>query len=448
MKLKKLVATMLLSVSASLLLAGCGSSTDKEVKNEAGQNSNDTAETNSSEDTSKDSATGSSEKIKISFLNGFTGGDGGYMRKITDGFNESQDKYEIVESQEKDHYLKFKSGDYDLVVIHGDRLKTYVDDEMIQDAGSIYEKAEISLEDFAKAGQDIVSVNDGVYAFPLDIHPLVMFYNKELVKEAPKTYEDIVVLNNELKQKGDNVYAMGVPGLGLVEFYYMSLANQSGVEILDGDSLNFATDEFADILLQFNKMIFEDKVSPSKLGLDGEFKTFVQDEEGGSGSQTAIALTGPWYYSAAKEKYGDNLGIAAVPVMGKEEGTYGNAHTIAVSASVEGEEKEAGIAEFLKYMYSPEVLINWADAGQAPLHKATMDYIEENKDAYPLAYINQQQFENCKIAPQVYNVGEQTKYINENVFNMVVSTEGLTKEALMKELEKATQMAKQISEGL
>ena len=38
------------------------------------------------------------DKVQIRFLNGFTGGDGEYMRKITDGFNESQDQYEIVES--------------------------------------------------------------------------------------------------------------------------------------------------------------------------------------------------------------------------------------------------------------------------------------------------------------------------------------------------------------
>ncbi|GAC42518.1 hypothetical protein [Paenibacillus popilliae] len=51
-------------------------------------------------------------KTTITFLNGFTGGDGGYMKKITDGFNSSQDKYFIKEMQEKDHYTKFKSGNY------------------------------------------------------------------------------------------------------------------------------------------------------------------------------------------------------------------------------------------------------------------------------------------------------------------------------------------------
>lgn len=422
MKTKKIISTLMAgAVACSMLLTGAGAQGVTEVK--------------------------ADDKVQIRFLNGFTGGDGAYMRKITDGFNESQDKYEIVESQEKDHYLKFKSGEYDLVVIHGDRLKTFVDDGMIQDVSSIYEKAGLELADYLEAAQKIVQVDETTYAFPLDIHPLVMFYNKQLCPEAPKTYEDIKALNEELQAKDPNTYAMGVPGLGLVEYYYMTLANQNGIEIQDGEALKFDTEEFADVLMTYHDMIFTDKVSPSKLGLDGEFKTFVQDEESAGGTQTAIALTGPWYYQAAKEKYGDDLGIAPVPALGKETGVYGNAHTIAVPSRVEDEEVLDGIAEFMKYLYTPENLINWADAGQAPTHVATMEAIQKEADKYPLACANYEQFENCKIAPQVYNVGEQLKYLNENVFNMVVSTEELAKEDLMKELEKATKTAMQVAEG-
>lgn len=436
MKLKKVSASVLAIVlGSSMLLTACGSKSEPTPAPEA-----------SKQPAQSEQAQGNTGKTQITFLNGFTGGDGGYMRKITDGFNQSQDQYEIVESQEKDHYLKFKSGDYDLVVMHGDRLTTYVEDEMLQEVSAIYEKAGLSTDDFAEAAAGIVTRDDGVYAFPLDIHPLTMFYNKELVEEVPKTYEDLVALQAKLSEKGDNLYAMGVPGLGLVEFYYMTIAAQNGLDIRDGESLNFATDEFADILLQLNKMIFTDKISPAKLGLDGEFKTFVQDTESGTNAQTAVALTGPWFYSAAKEKYGDNLGVAPVPVLGSAQGTYGNAHTIAVSAKVTDEAVKDGIAAFLKYLYTPENLVNWADAGQAPTHKATMELIQANADKYPLAAANIEQFASAKIAPQVYNVGEQTKYINENVFNMVVSTENLTKEQLMPELEKATKMAKQIAE--
>lgn len=104
-----------------------------------------------------------------------------------------------------------------------------------------------------------------------------------------------------------------------------------------------------------------------------------------------------------------------------------------------------GIAEYLKYMFTTENLIHWADAGQAPAHAATMSYIEENQDKYPLSYANQQQFETYVKAPQVYQFGEQMRYMNEKVFSKVVLTENLSKDELMQELETATENAKQIA---
>jgi ABC-type glycerol-3-phosphate transport system substrate-binding protein len=385
-------------------------------------------------------------KVQISFINGFTGGDGAYMKKITDGFNASQDKYEIVESQEKDHYTKYKSGDYDLVVIHGNNLETYRLDGMIQDAGSLYEKAGLNESDFHQAGIDLAKLDDKLYGFPIDIHPLTMFYNKELVKDAPKTYEDILKLNNELQATNKDLYAMGIPSSGLVEFYMLMIAAQNGVDLQDGDALNFAQPEFADALMTFHDMVWKDKVSPAGLGLDGEFKTFMKEAESGKAVQSAIALTGPWFYGAAKEKYGDNLGVAPIPQIGKQPASYGNAHMLAVSASVKDEEVKEGIAEFVKYMFTPENLINWADGGQAPVHLKTIEKVTAEKDKYQIAYQNSLQFDSFVAPPQVYQYGEQIRDMNEKVFSKLVTTEKLTKEQLMKELESATKKAKQVAE--
>lgn len=433
--MKKIISAILAAALAATALTAC-----------SGSGSAPASSTPAAEGAAS-SAAPTGDRTKITFINGFTGGDGAYMRKITEEFNASQEAYMIEELQDKDHYTKFKTGDYDLVVMHGSNLKTYVDDEMLQDMSAVYEAAGIKLTDFHEAGQKIVSIDNAPYAIPLDVHPLTMFYNKELAAEAPKTLDDIKALNKTVQEKTPGNYAMGIPGLGLVEYYMLTLAIQNDVPLTDGDHMNFATDGFADVLLSLNQMIFTDKLSPANLGLDGEFKTFVQSGDSESSAQTAIAMTGPWYYSAAKEKFGDQLGIAPIPVLGKHEATYGNAHTIALSSDVTDEKKLAGIAEFFKYMYQPEVLANWADAGQAPMHLATTEYIAANKDKYPLAYANSQQLGSVNIAPQVYNFGEQIRYMNESVFNMVVSTEGLTKEQLMPELEKATKIAADVAAG-
>ncbi len=430
---KFLLGSIAVILSAGIL-AGCSG---------GGSGTGTTTTAAKGESTAAGTTQDSSGKVKLTFINGFTGGDGAYMRKITDGFNKSQDKYFVEELQEKDHYVKFETGEFDMVVIHGDLLATYVADETIQPVDKIYEQSGVKLTDFHEAGQKLVQFDGVPYAFPLDIHPLTMFYNKKLTQEGPKNYAEIVKLKDTLPE---NVYPMGIPGSGLVEWYMMFLAAQNNVTIVEGDAYKFDTDEFAQVLLDLNKMIYKDQVSPSGLGLDGEFNTFMTDAPSATAAQTAIALTGPWFYSAAKEKYGDDLGIGAIPVIGKQAATYGNAHTIAVSSKVTDETKIAGISEFVTYLYTTENLINWADSGQAPLYVPVMDYIKEHQSEYPLAYVNQQQFDSVKMAPQVYNVREQSRYLNENVYALVVSTPDLTKEQLMPELEKATSFAKEASE--
>lgn len=385
------------------------------------------------------------DKVQITFLNGFTGGDGDYMRKITDGFNASQDKYEIIESQENDHMTNFKANGSDLVVIQGSELYTYMADGMIQEVSPIYEAAGLSLDDYIEAAQNIVSIDDGVYAFPLDIHPLTMFYNKELVPEPPTTYEELVEINTRLQAENPDVYVMGVPGSGLSEWYYMMLVAQNGIELNEDGACNFATDEFADTLMKWHEVIFEDHLSPANLGLDAEFTSFAKTADDIT-TQAALALTGPWFYGAALEVYGDNLGVAPVPVIGKEPGTYAGSHNIAVSAEVTDEEKLAGIAEFFRYMYVPENLLNWADAGQTPVHKATLEAVQADPEKYPLPSVNAQQVVNAKISPQVYNVSEQLSYINTTIFGRIVSEEELTKEDLMAELETATDIARQVAD--
>ena len=381
--------------------------------------------------------------IQINFINGFTGGDGEFMRRITDAFNASQDRIFVNEQQEPDHYIQFITGDFDLLVIHGDLIATYITDGLIQPVNSIYEAAGLSINDFLPAGQNLVNFGGQLYAFPLDIHPLTMFYNRTLVSQTPASWADLLALQDTLPP---NVYPMGIPGAGLVEWYMMFLAAQDGVTVSDGEAMLFDTNEFADSVLMLNRMLFHYEISPLNLGLDGEFSTFMNDEPSAASPQTAVALTGPWFYTAALERFGDDLGVAPLPVIGRSGGTYGGSHTIAVSSSVTDQARLDAIAEYMAFMFEVSNILIWAESGQAPLLSAAADYILTNRDRFPLPYANINQFGNVRTAPPVYQVREQTRFLNENVFATIVSTPGLTREALMPELEQATRFAREVAE--
>ncbi|MGW9165070.1 extracellular solute-binding protein [Priestia megaterium] len=387
------------------------------------------------------------ERIKITFINGFTGGDGSYMKKITEGFNNSQTKYQVVELQEKDHYTKFKSGKYDLVVIHGNNLETYKKDGLIQSISPLLSEAGIKETDFHPAGRKVASIDGELYAVPLDIHPLTMFYNKKLSPQRVASYADLKTLNSRLQKRNKNVYALGIPSAGLVEYYALTIAAQNNINLQKENYLNFKQPKFADALMTFHDMVWEEHLSPSNLGTDGDFQTFMKKaNRTGNTKQAAVALTGPWYYAAAKDTYGEDLEVASVPRLGDRQAVYGNSHTIALSSEVKDPKVLRGIEEYLKYMYSPENMINWADGGQSPVHLPTIDIIKKNKDKYPLAYANQKQFDTFVPAPRVYLFNEQIRYLNDTVFSKLILTKNYSKSQLMDELEKATSIAKQIAE--
>jgi ABC-type glycerol-3-phosphate transport system substrate-binding protein len=385
------------------------------------------------------------EKVKIRFINGFTGGDGGYMKKITEGFNASQDKVFVEELQEKDHYTKFKSDNFDMVIMHASNLSTYVKDGLLLDMGEVYSKAGLSIGDFHAAGEKLVVRDGKKYGIPLDIHPLTMFYNKKLVSTVPANTADLIKLNGELQAQDKNLFVSGIPAAGLVEFFAFTIAAQNDINLVKDGYLKFDQPEYAKALMTYHDMIWKDRISPEGLGLDGEFQAFMKESKDNAAVQTAVAFTGPWFYGAAKERYGADLGVGEVPVLGKHKAVYGNAHLISVSSKVTDTKKIEAIAAYLDYMYRPENLINWADAGQSPLHKATIAVVQQNKDKYGLAFVNQKQFDVFAAPPDVYLFGEQVRYMNETVFNKLVSTKDLTEADLMAELTIATELAKQIS---
>ena len=424
--MKKFILGSLLS--SMVLLAACGGG--------------------SNEDSSSEEVPAGEDGQVIRFLNGFTGGDGAYMKAIVDDFNESQDDYFVNESQEPEHYTQFRTGEYELVAMHGVNLETFSQDGLIQPVDGVMEIAGLSLDDFHPAAMDLVSLSGGNYGIPLDIHPLTTFYNKQLVEEAPTNYEELVALSADLQEQNENMYAMGIPDTGLIEFYTLTLAAQENVELLsdDGTYLDFAQEDLVEALWILHDMIYVDNISPEGLGQDGEFHAFMQDTEGdSSGNQTAVALTGPWYYQAVLDAYGDDLGIASIPQLGSQVAVYGNSHVLTLPTNVEDQEVLDGVSAFIEFMYQPENLSKWAEAGQAPLHTPTMEYIAENAEEFPLANQNQQMFDDYVGAPAVYQFGEQMRYMNETVIGRIVREENLTKEDLMQELETATSMAQEIA---
>ncbi len=429
--MKKLISMATTLALIGCFLTGCQGSADSSIQSTA---AGDTV-----------SVANNGGKVKISFIDGFTGGDGVFMKKIIDGFNASQSKYQIDQLSSADEYVKFKSDDYDMLVIHSDWISTYHDDGLLRELSDVYKAAGISVDDFHDITKSYTKYDDGIYAVPFGLYADTMFYNKKLVKTAPKTYADLVTLRDQLNSEESGIYPMGVPLTGDHQWLYYTFLTQYGVNFVKDGHLNFDTDEACNAFLALNKLIYKDKLSPANLGANDHFNSFMKEVEGNTNIQSAIMETGGWNYTAAKEKYGADLGIATIPVVGKELKVPAGGHNFAVSSKVTDQSKLDGIAAFFKYAYVPEVMKIWGDAGQTPVHLKTIEYIKQHPADYPVSMVTFDILDKCEILPPLYNVREQIKYANETVYTMVVTTPNLTKEQLMPELKKATEFATELA---
>ncbi len=436
--MKRTAAALLAGVMAfSLTACGGGSSQTGDTQAAGGQASQEGG-----------SSSDGAGKTKITFINGFTGGDGPYMSKIVDGFNQSQDQYFVEQLQDSDHYTKFKSDNFDMLIIHADWISTYHAMGLLREVSDLYDKAGISFEnDFHPITQTYAKYDDGVFAFPLDLYAETFFYNKELIDTPPKDYNDMIALRDKLDSENTQVYPIGLPLTGDHQWAWMTALGQSGCNWVEGEHIKMDTEEVCDAFMKVHDLIYKDHLSAAGLGDQDHYNTFVNESTDNANVKTAMSLTGPWKYVTAKEILGDNLGIGTLPqIYGSTPCVPAGGHTFAVSAEVTDEAKLEGIAQFMKYAYQPDVMLNWADSGQAPIHLATMEKVKAQPDKYPVAAVNYEIFDDAMILPAIYNIREQVKYVNTNVWSLVLQTEDLTREQLMEELKNATEIATELSE--
>lgn len=446
-KMKKTLALALSGIMALSLTACGGGAKTEPAKETPKQETTAAAEKEPVKETAAQAASG--EKTKITFINGFTGGDGSFMSKIVDGFNESQDQYFIEQLQTADHYTKFKSDDFDMLIIHADWISTYHALGMLREVSDLYEKAGISFEnDYHPITQTYAKYDDGIFAFPLDLYAETFFYNKELTGEnPPKNYEDMIALRDKLDSTNTQVYPYALPLTGDHQWAWMTALGQSGCNWVEGEHIKMDTEEVCDAFMKVHDAIYKDHLSAPGLGDQDHYNTFVNESTDSANVKSAVCLTGPWKFTTAKEILGDNLGIGTLPQLyGDTPCVPAGGHTFAVSAKVTDQAKLDGIAAFMAYAYQPEVMLNWADSGQAPIHLATMEEVKKSPDKYPVANVNYGIFDNAMILPAIYNIREQVKYVNSNVWALVVQTEDLSRDQLMEELKNATEIATELSE--
>ena len=249
-----------------------------------------------------------------------------------------------------------------------------------------------SAEAMAVFGEDIASDfpddlwNVGVYngerySFPLDVHPLVMFYNKELFAAAgieepgaePWTREEFEDALTKLEESGATPLSLGTAFQAAA--LWQALIRQYGGSLTDeaGTTATYNSEAAVQALERIKEL--RDKYTPEVSGTgDPDVNVFKQGDVG-------MTFHGPWWISDLQQL--DYVGFAPLPTIGDQPATWGGSHQIGFTT--DDPTAQAAGAVWIRWL--SENSMEWAKAGQVPARQSIRDDPALAEAAAPIAQV-------------------------------------------------------------
>ena len=375
-KFMKSAAVLGTATLASLLLVACGSKTSDKAAD-----------------------TSSSEAKEITFY-------------VEDQYKAYAEKVAAAYEKESGTKVNIKSGDQlgGLDKLSLDNQSGQAADVMmapydrVGSLGTDGQLSEVKLSDGAKTDdktKSLVTAADGkVYGAPAVIESLVMYYNKDLVKEAPKTFADLENLAKDSKYAfagEDGKTSAFLADWTNFYFAYGLLAGNGGYVFgqngKDAKDIGLANDgSIAGI--NYAKSWYEKWPKGMQDGTAAGNLIQTQFQEG----KTAAIIDGPWKAQAFKDAK-VNYGVATIPTLpnGKEYSAFGGGKAWIIPSSTKNLE---GAQKFVDFLVSTEQQKAFYDAtNEIPANTEARAYAEGKNDELTTAVIKQ--FKNAQPMPNI-----------------------------------------------
>ena len=264
--------------------------------------------------------------------------------------------------------------------------------------------SEVKLSDGAKTDdktKSLVTAADGkVYGAPAVIESLVMYYNKDLVKEAPKTFADLENLAKDSKYAfagEDGKTSAFLADWTNFYFAYGLLAGNGGYVFgqngKDAKDIGLANDgSIAGI--NYAKSWYEKWPKGMQDGTAAGNLIQTQFQEG----KTAAIIDGPWKAQAFKDAK-VNYGVATIPTLpnGKDYAAFGGGKAWIIPSSTKNLE---AAQKFVDFLVSTEQQKAFYDkTNEIPANTEARSYAEGKNDELTTAVIKQ--FKNAQPMPNI-----------------------------------------------
>lgn len=345
--------------AATALVAACG----------GGKSAGEAAGGRGASPVSSFSGTYDGPALELSYWNGFTGGDGPFMTKMVQQFQQEHPTIAVKPNtvQWADYYQRMPAAvtagkGPDVGVMHVDQLATNAARKVIVPVDDVASALGLSEGDFVPEVWKAGIYQDSRYGIPLDVHSLAMYWNSDDAKAAgldaaPTDRAGFEQMLTTLRGQGMQ-QPFWMPSRWPAHLMFLSLLWQNGGEpyATDGSKATFDADPGVQALQWMVDQV-RSGASPKSVAIDSQYVAFKN-------GKNPVTWDGIWQINDLK---GADVpfGIAALPAIGQQPAVWANSHNFYVTRQATQDDNRYQAARvFIDWMSKHSA--DWAGAGMIP----------------------------------------------------------------------------------
>lgn len=343
-------------------------------------------------------------KVNLVFWTGLSGQAGEVIQQVVDDYNNSQDEV-FVELQFQGSYqeslnklktsMRTQDGP-DLVQIYEAGTRQMIDSGFIIPMQEIIDEYDIDVSGLEENLLNYYTVDDQLYSMPLNTSVPVCYYNKTVLSEigyenGPQSWDDIVDISQKVIDQG--LAKSGIALCSNLIWCFEQPMVQQNYPMVDNDNgrtgratkSTFADGTLAvDIATKFKELVDNGYTADVGFTVDANRTAFWSGDAvimcDSSGTIRASMETIDGAYE---------LGVCAFPGLTADAPNGGvtlGGGSVYICDNGEGDEKNEAIADFIKYIITPETQgYIFANTGYFPVTSAALeqDSVKETMETYP-----------------------------------------------------------------
>jgi multiple sugar transport system substrate-binding protein len=327
------------------------------------------------------------EPVTITYWNLFTGGDGEFMSAMIEDFNASHPNITVDELtiEWDNYYPKFTTAvtggqGPDVAICHYSRLARFIPKNAFQAVDEHISAADVETEDFVESVYTAGTYEGRQYALPLDSHPLILYYNRDLFEEAglmgddgevqmAEGLENFVQMAQTLKEEtGEYAVGMEIISHSAMPVRLLhGLVKQQNGDMLNAERTTGSIDaEELRVFELYDQMFNELQLAPNDVDYEASMTLFKEGRIG-------MLVNGVWATGTFEDTEGLNFGAMPLPRLFERDATWTDSHMLVFPNRNGQSQRQLQASVTFASWLSKEGFKHWAQAGHVPVRQSVRD---------------------------------------------------------------------------